>query len=259
MQTGISASEAHGPTFRKLRSSKPKLPCGNSATQPSAQLLPCRTQSARKQPKVQNPEPFAKIRQVTSVRHAHGSTFHFELRSYDRSLPFGHQAIAAVLEICHSTKRPASSAPCILRGQPKRPASSALSASCEDSAAHMSQANQTGQTALPGVAKGFAEGHVSACCKLYDPHTQRQTLRKPRSSSARFIGPPTAWTLYRHWTLRKSCAKGALEATESQAVSIELGRGDRGVRSTSLACQKLHHIPEPKSIFCGLEFAKLRK
>ena len=59
----------------------------------------------------------------------------FELRRYDRSLPFWHQAKAAVLEICHSTKRPASSA---------------HPASCEDSAVHMAQANQGGQT-----AKGF--------------------------------------------------------------------------------------------------------
>ena len=67
--------------------------------------------------------------------------------------------------------------------------------------------------------------------------------------------------LYQHWTQRNSCAKGGLEATASQAASIELGsrRGERGVRSTSLACQKLHHIPEPKSIFRGLDFAKLRK
>ena len=144
------------------------------------------------EPKVLGNNPKCRTQSRFVVRHAHGPTFHFELRSYDRSLPFGHQAKAAVIEICHSTKRPASSAPCILRGQPKRPASSALSASCEDSAAHMSQANQTGQTALPGVGKGFAEGHVSACCKIYDPHTPRQTLRKPRSSSARFIGPPTA-------------------------------------------------------------------
>ena len=47
--------------------------------------------------------------------------------------------------------------------------------------------------------------------------------------------------LYQHWTLRESCAKGALEATESQAASIEFGRGERGVRSTQEKLQS--HLP----------------